>query len=468
MRGTIARIALLAWVGGLLLAPVVGYALGFRGHDIENRTLARGPSLSVHAFLHTSAWHQAALAFSDHMPLRDRAIHWKAETQFRLFDDSPRPDLVLVGRGGWLFLHEEFTTCELYPTTQPLAIAQAFGLAHAAARSSGRALYTMLIPAKATIEADHYRTSEYSFEACPRARERTLEQLMARQPGDIDLWSALRAAKEHGDVWIPNDSHTDTAGSIAIAKALVTAIRPSAWQDGLEQVGAPISATGDLDVLAGITDTATRHALVLHGTPRHPVRAHVLEFVDSQLEESDPEVAPYLPNRQLLGLDGLLFGQVPRSVIRAAHVIVVESVQRTTYERVVNFSFPLPLLDAFVPDIPRLPAAYGVPSGAMGARLTLPPGVVNVPVTVAHDNPRVWRLLIYTVLAEGAPVNTALLDAGLAPRTTIDSARGALPVGAVVPLAIPPGVALRNVRLSIDAPAGATLSPLQFAPLSGS
>ena len=109
-------------------------------------------------------------------------------------------------------------------------------------------------------------------------------------------------------------------------------------------------------MLAGITNTATRHPLVLHGTPKHPIREHLLAFGDSQLEDSDPEIAPYFPDRQVLGLDGLLFGAVPRPVIRAAHLILVESVQRTTYQRVVAFSYPLPLVDAFVADIKRQPA----------------------------------------------------------------------------------------------------------------
>jgi SGNH hydrolase-like domain, acetyltransferase AlgX len=464
MRGRVAKLALIAWVGALLLLPLAGYALGFRPENIENRTLAKGPGWSLHTLAHSSAWHHAADAFSDHMPLRDRAIHWRAETEFDLFHDSPRPDLVLVGRDNWLFLREEFTTCELYPTITPLQIAQAFQLAHAAARSSGRELYTMLVPAKATIEADHYRDAQYSFESCPRAREQELERLLRGQPGVIDLWSAFRAAKRGGDLWIPNDSHTDTRGSIALAHALVDALRPSAWEPGLEQSGPATSSIGDLDVLAGITNTAQRHPLVLHGTPKNPIREHLLAFGDSQFEDSDPEVAPYVPDRQVLGLDGLLFGAVPRPVIRAAHLIVVESVQRTTYQRVVAFSYPLPLVDAFVADIQRQPARYA--DNAMSSPLTLPAGVVNIPIAAASDDARAWRLLVFKVLAAGAPLNFALLDAGLIPRASPDSARGAMPAGSVIALAVPPGVAMRDVRLSIDAPAGATLSPLQIAPLS--
>jgi hypothetical protein len=467
MRGRVAKIALLVWVGALLLLPLAGYALGFHGKNIDNRTLAKGPGWSLHTLTHSSAWHHAADAFSDHMPLRDRAIRWRAETEFDVFHDSPRPDLVILGRGDWMFLHEEFDTCNVYPAITPLQIAQAFQLAHAAAKTSGRELYTMLVPAKATIDANRYRSSQYTFEACPRARERELERLLRGQPGVIDLWSAFRQAKRGGDLWIPNDSHTDARGSIAFAKALVQAVRPSAWQEGLEAVGAAYPSIGDLDVLAGITNTAPRHGLVVHGTPRNPIREHLAAFVDSQFEDSDPAIAPYFPDRQLLGLDGLLFGAVPRPVIQAARLIVVESVQRTAYQRVVSFFYPLPLIDAFVPDIRhRLPARYEVANATTSAPLTVGAGVTNIPVTWGQDDPRAWRLLLFTLEQVGAPINVALLDAKLMPRTSPDAARGALPAGSVVALAIPPGVAMRDVRLSIDAPAGATVSAPEIAPLA--
>jgi hypothetical protein len=467
MAGRLAKIALLGWVGTLLLVPVAGYALGFRGSNIENRTLAKGPGWSLHTLTHSSAWHRAADAFSDHMPLRDRAIRWRAEAEFNVFQDSPRPDSVIVGRDHWLFLQDEFQTCKLYPAVTPLQVAQAFQLARAAATSSGRELYTMLVPAKTTIEAEHYRSSQYSFEACPRAREQELERLFRGQPGVIDLWNPMRAAKrEGGDLWIPNDSHTDTSGSIVIARALVEAIRPSAWQEGLEQSGPTYPYVGDLDVLAGITNTAKRHRLVVHGTPRAPIRIPLLALGDSQLDDSSPELDPYLPARHDFGLDQLLFGGIPRETIQAAHVILVESVQRGTYQRVTSFFYPLPLIDAFLPDIHRLPAAYALPGSTARSTLTLAPGVRNVPVRAKDDDVGAWRLLVFSVLTADQPLNVALLDAAGHPRSSPDSARGALPVKSVIALAVPPGVALGDVRLSIDAPTGATLSPLQVAPLS--
>ena len=133
MPGRVARIALVVWVAALLVLPVAGYALGFRGKNIDNRTLAKGPGWSLHTLTHSSAWHHAADAFSDHMPLRDRAIRWRAETEFDVFHDSPRPDDVIVGRDGWLFLHEEFDTCTLYPDRHAAA-----GRAGVRTRARGR------------------------------------------------------------------------------------------------------------------------------------------------------------------------------------------------------------------------------------------------------------------------------------------------------------------------------------------
>jgi hypothetical protein len=465
MWGSGAKIALVAWVATLLVAPSIGYALGVQGKNIENRALARGPGWSLHTLTHSSAWHHAADAFSDHMPFRDTAIRWRAETEFNVFRDSPRPAAVIVGRDRWLFLREEFGTCEEYPDGTALQVAQAFDLAHAAAAASGRELYTLIVPAKSSVEAEHYRGSQYTFETCPRARERSLEQLLRGKPGVIDLWSAFRDAKRAGnDLWIPNDSHTDAEGSIVIARAVVKAIRPAAWQEGLEQSGAPVSYVGDLDVLAGIEDSTQRHDLIVHGAPRDPIRRPLLQFGDSQLAVADQAIAPYVPTRQTEPIDAMLFGSVKTETIRAARLIVVETVQRTAYQRVLGFFYPLRLIDAFLPDIhDRLPAAYG--DHPEGTALTLAAGVSTVPLRSRADQPGSWRLVLFTVMQAPAPPDVALLDVAGQPRTSPDSARGQLPAGSLIALAIPPAIPLADVRLSVSAPAGATLSPLQIAPL---
>ena len=319
MRGRALKIALIAWVGTLLVAPAAAYVLGVRSHANENRALATAPPLSISTIVHSSAWHRAAAAFSDHLPLRDRMIRWRAEVEFKVFSDSPNPSVVIVGRDHWLFLHEEFDVCTAWPTVQPLWVAQAFELAYAAAKASGRELRIMIIPAKSTIEADHYRSSHYSFERCARARERRLEALLRGQPGVIDLWSALRAAKREGDLWLENDSHTDTAGSIVIARSLVRSLRPTSWQEGLETSGAAYGYSGDLGVLAGIPTSDPRHRLVLHGRPRNPIRAPLLALSDSQLEASDPEILPYFPARQELGIDLLVARNPCSNDSRRAH-----------------------------------------------------------------------------------------------------------------------------------------------------
>ena len=464
MTARVARIALVVWVAALLVIPAAGYALGFRGKNIDNRTLAQGPGWSLHTLTHSSAWHHAADAFSDHMPLRDRAIRWRAETEFNVFHDSPRPGDVIVGRDQWLFLHEEFTTCTLFPTVPTEQVAQAFGLARAVARGSGRELYTMLIPAKSTIESDHYRSSHYTFEACPRAREQELEALMRQQPGSIDLWGPMRAAKRAGgDLWLPNDSHLDARGSILLTKALVQAIHPSSWQEGLMEAGPPSPSIGDLDVLAGITDTRPRHSLVLHGTPKQPITTPTLTIGDSQFGDSGPEIAPYFTSRQDVSLDALLSGGVTPDVIRAARLIIVESVQRQTFSRVSVYLYPEQLIDALLPDIHGLPASYGDMS--TGSGLTLGAGITNTRVRASRDDTGTWRLVIFKILDATAPINVALLDAQGRPRATPDSARGALPVGALVGMAVAPGVPLSEIQLSLGTSGATKLSPLRVAAL---
>lgn len=465
MLRKIANIALLGWVGLLLVVPVVAYAFGVRGRNVENRALAASPPFGWETFLHSGAWHQAAAAFSDRLPWRDKAIRLRAEVAFDVFQDSPNPGVVIVGRDRWLFLREEFDVCTAFPTVGPVQVAQAFELADAVAVASGRVFRTVLIPAKSTIESAHYRSRHYSFERCARDREQRLHALLRGRQGVVDLWSTLRSAKRAGtDLWIPNDSHTDTAGSIAIARALVQSVRPSAWQVGLEQSGASYPYVGDLSVLAGIPIRASRHRLVLHGKPRQPIRSPMLALIDSQLEVSDPEILPYFPARQELGIDALLAGQVPPTAIRAAHVLVVESVVRTIYQRVA-LGFPNTLVDALLPDV-QLGAASYASASSTSATLTVPAGATTVSVRAPIEGAASWRLLVLTVVAAKQPTSLALADPHDQPLATPDSARAGLPAGERVALAIPPGVALKNIRLAISAPAGATLSAPRLATLS--
>jgi hypothetical protein len=468
MGGRYAKLALIGWAALLLVLPAVAYAFGARGRSIENRSLATGPRLALGTLFHTGAWHRAGDAFSDHLPWRDRAIRWRAEVGFDIFGDSPNPRVVIVGRDHWLFLHEEFDVCALYPGLTPMQVAQAFELAQAATVATGRQVRTLIIPAKSTIESNRYRRSHYSFEGCARDHERALERLLRGRPGVVDLWSAFRTASEGGhDLWIPNDSHTDTSGSIVLARALVRSLRPSAWQEGLEQSGDAFSYIGDLSLLAGLPIKSSAHRLVLHGAPRNPIRTPALTLGDSQLEHSDPAIRPYLPARIAASINDLLAGAVPRSLIRGARLIIIESVVRTAYTR-VWVGFPRQLIDVLLPDFRLLPASYGLKGYTDSSTLKAGGGTTNVSVDAARDDPNRWRLIVVKLLAAPAGANFALLDARGRPLGTVVSARTDLRAGARLALAIPPGVAVRDVRLSVYAPGGATLTPPRIALLGGS
>ena len=93
MRGRVLKVALIGWVGALLVAPGAAFVVGVRGHAIENRALTSGPSLGIATIVHSSQWHRAASSFSDHLPLRDRIIRWRAKLELEVFSDSPNPVL---------------------------------------------------------------------------------------------------------------------------------------------------------------------------------------------------------------------------------------------------------------------------------------------------------------------------------------------------------------------------------------
>jgi hypothetical protein len=468
MRGAGGNRAVLIWMGFLLALPILAYALGVRGKDIENTTLVSGPRLTATAFLHGSTWNQAADAFSDHIPWRDRLIHLRAEVAFRIFHDSPNPGVIIVGRDNWLFLNAEFAPCQEYPNVGARDVAEAFDLADAVTETSGREFRGLVIPAKSTIEADHYRQSHYRVESCARKRERQLEKLTRGARGMIDLWPVFRAAKRSGhNVFVQTDSHANTYGSILIARTLLRSLRPGVWQDGLERLGSVNPYVGDLTAYGGINLVVPRHSLVVRHPARNPIRQRVLEITDSQLRQADPETRPYLPNRQLVDIDLL---QQPKMIfpaqIRAARVLVVESVVRMAYGRVAG-GFPDGLVDALLPDVPLATTAYREPQGLASATFVAPSRNASVTIATGRDDVHLWRLLVVKVLK--APAHGAVdlaLDVRGTPLTSPDSSRQGVLGGATVGLAVPPGVRLADVRLSVAGPPGTTLSTPRVALLS--
>ena len=85
----------------LICFPVpLGYSLGLRGAEAENRALAEPPSFSFVEYRTFSERFETW--FNDYLPFKDQLTNLHSRINLRLFQVSPT-NRVIVGKDGWLF-----------------------------------------------------------------------------------------------------------------------------------------------------------------------------------------------------------------------------------------------------------------------------------------------------------------------------------------------------------------------------
>ena len=464
------KVIIVAWVFGLLAAPLVAFALGVRPANIENRTLADAPPFSLSTLGHLEAWKEAANAFSDRLPWRDLLVQAHSAVKLEWLGDSPNPDSVILGRGGWLFLREEFDTC-MWADTTPQAVVQAFDLVHAVVETSGRRFRYVIVPAKSTIERDHYRRRSYSFETCSRDHEAALRSLLRGQAGAIDLYPAMLAGKRRGlDWWKRTDTHLDGGGELLITRRIVQSLDPTRWEPQLERL-AYTTYAGDLTQMSGLPWQAPAREVVAAHRPRRPFAQPLLALGDSQLYRLGSGLLPYFPHHTLFFFHGLDSGTIDPASVRRARVIVVETVVRYAWTRVRDF--PPQLVDALVPDLTFRPGRWIPAPGTVldrryGIRLKVPDVSMTV-VAAGGDDDRHWRLIRLGLLQPHATDEAAayVTDQNHAVLPNILSSRALFGRRNVVVLAVPPRYPLRRLLVRVVAPVGSYLEPPAVATLTG-
>ena len=281
------------------------------------------------------------------------------------------------------------------------------------------------------------------------------------RPVGPDARGQARPAATSGS---PNDSHTRHT-RLDPAHEGPRAGRPAVVVAGGARAGRrrppPRSAISTCSQASRTRGRTT--ASILHGAPAKPIMTPTLTIGDSQFGESGPEIAPYFTSRQDVSIDALLSGGVtprPDPSGTPDHRRV-----GAARDLLARLEVPLPpAADRRAPT--RHPRAPGVlRRRTCGLAPVARSGGHEHRVRMEREDTGTWRLLIFKILEATAPINVALLDAEGQPRTSPDSARGALPVGALVGMAVAPGVPLSEVQLSIGTSGATRLSPLRVAVL---
>lgn len=284
---------LLAVLGvAFFFAPALAFVAGERAEPIENRPLAKLPSLSrgFGAFDDLTQWGV------DHLPLRDTAVRVHTRVTRELLGEVPvvgqvnvpvgvgqgaalagepaRADpinggSVVVGRDGWLFLSNEFErACR--PGRAPADVIASVRRLASILERSGRRLVLGIPPDKGSM-VPSLVPDDYPLKACSeRARAQRAAVLhSAALPGFVDLEAVLAREQRRAGrpLYLKFDTHwTDLGGTVA-ARAVLRAVNPELLRGTRTVRLRDRKRVEDLAFIAGDTDPRPqqRHALVRPG-----------------------------------------------------------------------------------------------------------------------------------------------------------------------------------------------------------
>lgn len=265
----------------LIFGPALAALSGVRGSAMENRPLAKGPSLSKgwDAADEVSAW------ANDHLPLRNRAVNLDSWVDEHVFADNPtagqsRTPKVVIGKNGWLFLGEDLTkACE--PLGNLTNVFSNLTKIHDALDRLGKRFLVVVAPDKTTFMDNQLRSS--ANVKCARAfKEQLWNQLETTPPpGYVDVRTPLEQERTRNprDLYHHTDTHwNDYAASVA-TKAVIDNIDPQLWNTGNIVRLADQHKAADLTRLLGRSTTERAPTLELRR-----------QVVRSATETNDPRI----------------------------------------------------------------------------------------------------------------------------------------------------------------------------------
>ena len=240
------------WFVLVIGAPLVALAAGIRPVPGENRTVAAAPDLSAGRVLDTGMYEEAAAWFEDRLPGRDHAVEADAWIDYRLFGDSPNPE-VSLGDDGWLYLtravRAECTTPE-----RAAEVAAELDLITRVGAAAGVDVVLVVAPNKAAIHPEHLGGLA-DDERCAAANRALLRDALAGSPAFVDTWTALEEVRESAGerLYHRTDTHWNRLGASFGAAALIEHLEPGLWDpEAVVRTGTQ-QRLGDLTRLMGLS-----------------------------------------------------------------------------------------------------------------------------------------------------------------------------------------------------------------------
>jgi hypothetical protein len=271
-------------------APAVSYLFGGRPQAIDNRPLAKFPSVSDgwKFFPELGTW------ATDHLNGRKQAVRANNEVSQNLFHEQPNDPQtttkdgyvqVVRGRDGWLYLGDDFKN-KCQPVQTPTQVIAQLRELDKIVTDSGRRFVVTVAPDKSGIYPQHL-PSNFVGKDCSAAFAASFWSALqaARLPGYVDSRSVLLAAAAghlaslplpaavqaariaavagDGPYYRPKDTHWDAAGVVLDGQLLAAALDPAVAAGRQIASAGTSQPVGDLTYLLGLPAKDTLPAFVV-------------------------------------------------------------------------------------------------------------------------------------------------------------------------------------------------------------
>lgn len=250
----ISRLATACLAGLLFFGPILAYASGRRGAPVENRPATDFSELSVS----WDGFSTLSKFIGDRIPLRSRAIKSDGWIDQHVFNENPAfgggaVPRIIHGKDGYLFLNDDFGMACQSADVVPQLVTSIGKLVEVINQSGRRAIYTVA-PNKTTLHRELLPDDQGSVDCLDKYSNGLWEGLSeASIDGYVDLKSAMSDAMDQTrePLFLRKDSHWDSAGNAAAAKAVINTLQPGLWDDSALQYKGLIDYIGDLTYLEG-------------------------------------------------------------------------------------------------------------------------------------------------------------------------------------------------------------------------
>jgi alginate O-acetyltransferase complex protein AlgJ len=189
----------------------------------ENRALADAPSLAVDSLDSFPKLYDRY--YTDHFPMRFRAINLFAHLQYHAFNTSPIPERALIGRDGWLFMEGNeqnaytgkfrFSPDELESLKQELEYRNDY-----IAKRGGK-FYFMIVPSKNVVYADKMPLSVHP--SSPKSWGELINDHLRSNSNVrvIDMYPTMRAHSSNEMLYFKLDNHWNERGAFYTAQEML-------------------------------------------------------------------------------------------------------------------------------------------------------------------------------------------------------------------------------------------------------